>query len=128
MVAVHEVPLPPPEKPEREERRKPEFERTTVAVDAASIWVADVHRSAREFARRHDCADVALTLENVGGTRVGVSELIAGPGEGFVTVRLPERELAFRLDRIAGIELVRASPERDAFRVRGGLLGFGDGN
>src|SRR5207247_1677935 len=47
MVAkAHEVPLPPPEQPERRRRRDPAFERPSIAVDGASVWVADVRRSA----------------------------------------------------------------------------------
>ncbi|HEY3181846.1 MAG TPA: hypothetical protein VGJ77_03350 [Gaiellaceae bacterium] len=128
MVAIpgvaQEVPLPPPQKPEREERRSPEFERATVVVDAASVWVADVHRRARDFARRHGDALIALTLELVDGSRVPVGDLQAGPGEGFVTLSLDDRELGVRLDRIAAIELTLAGDEERAFRIRGGDVGF----
>jgi hypothetical protein len=122
--ALQEVPLPPPQKPEREERRTPEFEGATVVVDAASVWVADVRRSARDFARRHGDTSVALTVELVDGSRIPVGDLRAGPGEGFVTLSLDDRELAVRLDRVASIEVAPAGAEGRAFRVRGGHVGF----
>jgi hypothetical protein len=121
---LQEVPLPPPQKPEREERRTPEFERASVVVDAASVWVADVHRSARDFARRRGDTNVALTVELVDGSRIPVGDLRAGPGEGFVTLSVDDRELGVRLDRIAAIELVPTDGEERAFRVRGGDVGF----
>src|SRR5207247_2752199 len=109
MVAkAHEVPLPPPEQPERRRRRDPAFERPSIAVDGASVWVADVRRSARELARRENGAPVALTIELDDGTRVNARVLVAGPGEAFVTVSLADRELALRLDRIPPHELTRA--------------------
>jgi hypothetical protein len=125
MVAtLHEVPLPPPEKPERKEERRPEFEGPSIRVGEASVWVADVQRAARDLVDRRG-ADVALTIELVGGDRVEVSELHAGPGEGFVTLVCgDERELAVRLDQIARVELTAAAEPARAFRPRGGAVGF----
>jgi hypothetical protein len=122
---MHEVPLPPPQKPEHEPLRVPDFERSTVAVGAASVWVADIRRSARDFAQRHGGASVALTLELVDGSRLPVADLRAGPGEGFVTLSLAERELGLRLDRIAAIELVPVGGDEHGFRIRGADVGFG---
>jgi len=126
MVAkTHEIPLPRPEEPEREQRRDPAFERTSIAVGAASVWVADVRRSARELARRENGAPLALTIELDDGTRVNAHDLVAGPGESFVTVRLADRELALRLDRIARLELTRAPAGGESLRVTGASVGFG---
>ena len=111
------------EVPSQPERREPAFERASVAVGAASVWVADVQRNARELARRLG-APVALTIALDDGTSVGARELLTGPGEGFVTVRLDDRELALRLDRVARVELARATGEDDAFVARGASLGF----
>jgi hypothetical protein len=120
-----EVPLPPPEKPERRERRSPEYERASIAVGAASVWAADVHARARDLAGRRG-SEVAVTIELDGGERVEVRELRAGPGEGFVTLGLgDERELAVRLDRIARVDLTPTSDRARAFRPRGGAVGFG---
>jgi hypothetical protein len=118
------VPLPPPEKPEREEERDPKFERASISVGAASAWVADLRRSVQLFAEEHGDAAVAVTFELDDGTRIGVRDLSAGPGEGFVSVRLPERELAVRLDRIVAVEIAAATDSGDAFRLRGGRVGF----
>lgn len=125
--AVHEVPLPPPEKPERERERRPDYEQVTIAVGAASIWVADVQRSARDFANRYDGA-VGLTIELDDGRRVQARDLRAGPGEGFVTLRVAEggldRELGVRLDRTAGVELAPARNGEASFCVRKSGFGF----
>jgi hypothetical protein len=121
---AHEVPLPPPEKPEREEERDPRFERASISVGAASAWVADLRRRAHAFAAEHDDARVAITVELGDGQRLVARELSAGPGEGFVTVTLPGRELAVRLDRVAAVELAVATDGDEEFRVRGGTVGF----
>lgn len=122
--AVHEIPLPPPEKPERERGRSPELERATIGVGAASMWIADVQRGARELAQR--CGAVALTIELDDGRRLEVRDLRSGPGDGFVTFLLAdERELGVRLDRLVGVELAPAAQNERAFRVRRRDVGFG---
>jgi hypothetical protein len=123
---LHEVPLPPPERPEREHERRPDYEHVSIAVGASSVWVADVQRGAREFAGRHGSA-ISLEVELGDGRRLDVSGLRAGPGESFVTLCLDERELAVRLDRIVGVELAPAREGSPAFRVRQGGFGFGLG-
>jgi hypothetical protein len=120
---LHEIPLPPPERPEREHERRPDYEHVSIAVGASSVWVADVQRGARDFAGRHGSA-VSLDVELADGRRLGVSGLRAGPGELFVTLCLDERELAVRLDRIVGVELARAREGSAAFRVRESGFGF----
>ncbi len=122
--SLHEVPLPPPERPEREHERRPDYEHVSIAVGASSVWVADVQRGARDFAGRHGSA-VSLDVELADGRRLSVSGLRAGPGETFVTLCLDERELAVRLDRIVGVELASAGEGSPAFRVRESGIGFG---
>jgi hypothetical protein len=56
---------------------------------------------------------------------VNARDLVAGPGEAFVTVRLADRELALRLDRIARLELTRAPAGGESFRVPDAGVGFG---
>ena len=121
---AEEVPLPPPQKPEREEQRAPSFERASIAVGAASAWVADVRRSVHAFAHDRAAARVTVILELDDGTRLVARGLAAGPGEGFVTVALSDRELAVRLDRVASVEIGVAAGDDDAFRLRGGPVGF----
>ena len=127
---LHEVPLPPPEKPTREQERRPEYEGPTVEIGAASVWVGDLQRNASEFAERHG-GSVALVIELDDGRRVEVGELRAGPGNGFVTFRYiaddAERELSVRLDRVARVELAPATREGTAFRFRRVDVGFGSG-
>jgi len=127
---LHEVPLPPPEKPEREPERRPEYEGPTVTIGAASVWVADLQRSAAEFARRHG-GSVELTIELDEGRRVNARAIRPGPGEGFVTLRVAgdgeERELSVRLDRVLGVELASAKDDGTAFRIRRVDVGFGRG-
>ena len=118
---LHEVPLPPPEKPEREHTRSPDYERASITVGAAGSWVGDVHRAVRELAERTG-ADVGLTVELADGRRLEAHDLRAGPGDGFVTVCLDGRELALRLDRILGLELGPAG--ETPFRVRDAGFGF----
>src|SRR5215208_3158907 len=116
---LHEVPLPPPEKPTRERERRPEYEGPTVEIGAASVWVADLQRSASEFAERHG-GSVSLTIELDDGRRVDVDDLRAGPGQGFVTIRFvadeAERELSIRLDRVSRVELAPLAHEGTGFR------------
>jgi ribosome maturation factor RimP len=76
-----------------------------------------VHRSARDFARRHGDA-IALDVELEDGRRLGVSELRSVRGETFVTLSVDERELAVRLDRIVGVELTPARAGARRFRTR----------
>jgi hypothetical protein len=121
---LHEVPLPPPERPEREHERRPDYEHVSIAVGASSVWVADVQRGARDFAGRRGSA-VSLEVELADGRRLAVSRLRAGPGETFVTLCLDERELAVRLDRIVGVEFAPAGEGSPAFRVRETGFGFG---
>ena len=127
---LHEVPLPPPEKPKRERERRPEYEGPTVEIGAASVWVADLQRNASEFAERHG-GSVSLTIELDDGRRVDVGDLRAGPGHGFVTLRFvaedAERELSIRLDRVARVELASATRDGTAFRFRRVDVGFGSG-
>jgi hypothetical protein len=121
MAAVlHEVPLPPPDKPERERTRNPQYE-TTISVGAAGAWVADVHRAARELAGRSG-GGVAVAVELEDGRRLEAFDLRTGPGDGFVTLSLDGSELAVRLDRVVGVEL---APTGEAhFRVRDAGFGF----
>jgi hypothetical protein len=125
---VHEIPLPPPEKPEREPTRRPEYEGPMVTIGAASIWVADLQRSAADFARRH-AGVITLTLELDDGRRVDARDVRPGPGEGFVTLRIfegaEERELSVRLDHVAGVELAPSTEAGNAFRFRRVDVGFG---
>jgi hypothetical protein len=126
---VHEIPLPPPEKPKREPERRPEYERPTVTIGAASVWVADLQRSAADFVRRHGGAAVVLTIELDDGRRLDARDVRPGPGDGFVTFLVAgdedERELGLRLDRVAGIELAAAKDDAEAFRLRRVDVGFG---
>ena len=127
---LHEVPLPPPEKPERERQRRPEFEGPTLTVGAASAWVADLQRAAADFARRHG-GSIMLALELGDGRRLVAREVRAGPGEGFVTLRHTvdgeERELGVRMDRIAAVELAPAAGDAERFTYRRADVGFGSG-
>jgi len=120
----HEVPLPPPEKPERERRRSPAYEAATIAVGEAGAWVADIHRSARDFARCKR-ADVAITIEFADGRRVAARDLRTGPGEGFVTLCEDARELSVRLETIRWVELAPVTAGGTPFRLRESGFGFG---
>jgi hypothetical protein len=121
---LHEVPLPPPEKPEREHRRDPAYEQAAIGIGPASAWVADVHRDARELARRVR-GPIQLEVELEDGRRVAVTALRAGPGATFVTFGTgEERELAVRLDRIATVELAPARGDARPFRTRERGVGF----
>jgi hypothetical protein len=121
---LHEVPLPPPEKPEREHRRDPAFEQAVIGVGPASAWVADVHRDARDLALRVG-GPVALEVELDGGRRFAVTSLRAGPGTTFVTFGTEGREVAVRLERVATVELAPASAGSTPFRTRERGVGFG---
>ena len=125
---LHEVPLPPPEKPKRERERRPEYEGPTIEVGGAAVWVADLQRSAADLARRHG-GSVSLTIELDDGRGIEVRDLRAGPGSGFVTLGVVddqvEREIAVRLDRVAGVELTAAKENANAFRFRRVDVGFG---
>lgn len=125
---AHEIPLPPPEKPKRERERRPEYEGPTVTIGAASIWVADLQRSAADFARRHGTS-TTLTIELDEGRRIDVRDVRPGPGEAFATLSFTvdegERELAVRLDRIIGVELAPAKDDSETFRFRRVDVGFG---
>jgi hypothetical protein len=121
---LHEVPLPQPEKPERDHRRDPAYEQAAIGIGAASAWVADIHRDARELARRVGGL-IALEVELENGTRLAVTALRAGPGTTFVTFGVEEeRELAVRLDRVAIVELAPASADSPRFRTRERGVGF----
>jgi hypothetical protein len=122
-MSLHEVPLPPPEKPEREHERRPDYEQASIAVGASSVWVADVQRTARDFARRLG-AEISLDVELDDGRRLDVSGLRPGPGEMFVTLSLDERELAVRLDRVVAVEFSPAREGARAFHVRESGFGF----
>jgi hypothetical protein len=123
VASLHEVPIPPPERPERERERRPDLERASIAVGTSSIWVADVQRAARELALRHGGA-ISLEVELEDGRRLAVAALRSGPGETFVTLCLDDRELAVRLDRVAGVELARARHGQHVFRTRESGVGF----
>jgi hypothetical protein len=124
-----EIPLPPPATPEREPERSPAHERLSVAVGEASVWVAELRRRAREFARRHDVTPrVSFVL--AGGERVVVAAVAAGPGTAFVTVTPAQpsaelTELIVRLDEVARVELAATRADAaDRFRGCGRDLGF----
>ena len=125
---LHEVPLPPPEKPKRERERRPEYEGPTIEVGGASVWVADLQRSAADFARRHGDS-VSLRIELDDGSGVEVRDLRPGPGHGFVTLGVAddgrEREIAVRLDRVTGVELAPVKDPSKAFGFRRVDVGFG---
>lgn len=120
---LHEVPLPPPQKPEREPQRDPAYEHAVIGVSPASVWAADVHRDARELEGRLG-RPIALEVALDDGRRLAVTALRPGPGATFVTFGTGEREVAVRLDRVAGIELAPADESAPVFRTRARGVGF----
>jgi hypothetical protein len=120
---LHEVPLPPPEKPERERERNPVYEHAVIGVSPASVWVADVHRDARELERRLG-RPIALEVALEDRRKLAVTALRPGPGATFVTFGTGEREVAVQLDRVAGIELGPADEGAPVFRTRARGVGF----
>lgn len=122
--ALHEVPLPPPEQPEREPRRDPAYEQGAIGVSPASAWVADVHRNARDLSLRIG-GPVRLEVELEDGRRLVVTALRAGPGNTFVTLGVGERDFSVRLDRVNAVDFASADEGAAPFRTRERGVGFG---
>lgn len=124
-----EVPLPPPEKPEREPQRNPAYERPTLAVSEASVWVSDLRRQVRDFAVADNPA-LKISVAFAEGGKVNVSDVEAGPGAEYVTVIQAESQtrLIVRLDQIIRVDLTPTRADApDRFRGHAGAIGFGSG-
>jgi hypothetical protein len=122
-----EVPLPPPRKPEHDPERSPAHERLTVALGEASVWVAELRRRAREFARRHESA-LRVSIVLADGERVDVVDIEAGPGSGYLTLTparpRPATQLIVRLDHVMRIDVATTTADaEEGFRC-GRDIGF----
>jgi hypothetical protein len=121
-----EVPLPEPQKPEREPERRPTHELRGLSLDEASVWVADLRQRLRDFSRRNAGASLRVAVVPADGERVPVIDVQAGPGAGYVTLLLArhDQQLIIRLDQILRLELAVAD-EAAEDRFRGPGPGFG---
>lgn len=121
------VPLPEPQKPEREPERRPTHELRGLSLDEASVWVADLRQRLRDFSRRNAGASVCVAVVRADGERVPVTDVQAGPGAGYVTLLVVRRDqqLIIRLDQILRLELAVADEAaEDRFRRPGPDFGF----
>jgi hypothetical protein len=122
-----EVPLPEPQKPEREPERRPTHELRGLALDEASVWVAGLRQRLREFSRRNAGASLHVAVISSDCERVPVTDVQAGPGAGYVTLSMArqDQQLIIRLDQILRIELAVADETaEDRFRGSGSDFGF----
>jgi hypothetical protein len=122
-----EVPLPEPQKPEREPKRRPTYELRGLALDEASVWVADLRQRLRDFARRNAGASLHVAVVSADGERLPVTDVQAGPGAGYVTLLMArqDQQLIIRLDQILRLELAVADETaEDRFRGPGSDFGF----
>lgn len=122
-----EVPLPEPQKPEREPERRPAHELRGLSLDEASVWVADLRQRLRDFARRNAGAPLRVAVVAADGERIPVTDVQAGPGAGYVTLLVAgrDRQLMIRLDQILRLEVaVAEEAAEDRFRGPGPEFGF----
>jgi hypothetical protein len=121
------VPLPEPQKPEREPERRPAHELRGLALDEASVWVAGLRQRLLDFSRRNAGASLHVAVVSSDGERVPVADVQAGPGAGYVTLSMArqDQQLIIRLDQILRLELsVADETAEERFRGRGSDFGF----